>query len=94
MNNAVYLGYRVEFVSFNVSRQSKALVQQDSGVQFPLGPLKLKVPTLVVLMKGECAQHRLPTCTHGRTGRLTQTLSGGRVQETPVLAGCPAVAIP
>lgn len=91
MNNAVYLCYRVEFVSFNVSRQSKA--QQDSGVQFPLGPLKLKVPTLVVLMKGECAQHRLFTCTHGRTGRLTQTLSGGRVQETPVLAGCPAVAI-
>lgn len=79
-------------MSFYVSRQRKALVLQELGVLFPLGSLKRKMPPLEALMKHKCARHRPPTCTRGRTGQLTQTLSAGCVQETPVLAARPAVA--
>lgn len=64
MNNAVYLSYRVEFVSFNVSRHSKALVQQDSGVQFPLGPLKLTLVACSFDERGMCTTP--PAHVHAR----------------------------
>lgn len=95
MNNVAYLSHRVKVASFYVSRQSKALALQELGVLFPLGTPKHKILTLVALMKHKWRTnvHDTPTCTCRWSGRLTQTLSAGCMQETSVLASRPAVAV-